>query len=270
MPIPDAADQESGIRGPVPEHASICLSDLHLTDADSAIFKHLAATLRAAAERGDNIFLLGDLCEVWVGDDDDGPLACAFRSLLAEAATKTWVGLMHGNRDFLFGEQLAADTGVALLPDPFPFGANLLLSHGDQYCIDDQPYQQMRTLFRSPEWQASVLAQSLDERRQLAADLRRQSSSANANKAQNIMDVNAGAVREAMQSSGCRLLLHGHTHRPGWHRHSGFDRLVLGDWEHIAWVAHIEAGASLVHGDGERVAEQLRAMVALHCLPLTA
>ncbi|MFK7913174.1 MAG: UDP-2,3-diacylglucosamine diphosphatase [Pseudomonadales bacterium] len=253
MPIPEAD----------PGRASICLSDLHLTSVQTPVFEMLKLTLQQAAARGDNVFLLGDLCEVWVGDDDDAELASAFRQLLQQTARHTWVGLMHGNRDFLFGEQLSRDTGAALLPETFRLGSHVLLTHGDQYCIDDQPYQQMRTLLRSPQWQASVMAQTLTERRALAADLRRQSSAANANKAANIMDVNAEAVAEAMSSAHCAIMIHGHTHRPGWHRLADFDRLVLGDWDKTAWVARLAANVSTGAPDRAR----LRAGIELQCLP---
>lgn len=250
---------------PDPRRPALCLSDLHLTDPQSAAFATMAKVLRHAAAEGANLFLLGDICEVWVGDDDDGPLAGAFRALLSELSGQTWVGLMHGNRDFLFGKQLAADTGAMLLPDPYRFGDHVLLSHGDQYCVDDVAYQQVRTLFRSEEWQASVMAQTLTERRALAANLRNQSASANANKASNIMDVNADAIRTAMQAAGCQLMIHGHTHRPAWHQTPDFDRVVLGDWDRCAWVVRLAAGASMA----STPVTALRQRVQLECLPQT-
>ena len=266
MPTPERTIELA--KKPDPGRASVCLSDLHLTSAQTPVFQMLATTLKGAAARGDNVFLLGDLCEVWVGDDDDGPLANAFRELLRQTARQTWVGIMHGNRDFLFGEQLSQDTGALLLPDPYRFGSSILLSHGDQYCVDDAAYQQVRTLFRSPQWQASVMAQSLTERRALAADLRRQSNSANANKASNIMDVNGAAVGVAMSDAQCTLMIHGHTHRPAWHRLPEFDRVVLGDWERCAWIARIAANVGTTARDGVGARQALRQGTQLQCLPV--
>ncbi|MGI9325154.1 MAG: UDP-2,3-diacylglucosamine diphosphatase [Pseudomonadales bacterium] len=258
MPTPDLA------RSPDPNKASVCLSDLHLESADEPAFRTLSNQLAAAANAGHNVFLLGDLCEVWVGDDDDGPLACAFRSLITSTSTRSFVGLMHGNRDFLFGERFAMETGAVLLPDPYPLGEQILLSHGDRYCTDDTEYQQMRALLRSKQWQESVLQQSLPERRQLAAGLRQQSQEASANKAANIMDVNAKVVATEMAQESRGLLVHGHTHRPGRHQLDGFERLVLGDWAHTAWVAEIGAGV----GYRAQSQPQLSAGVTLRCLPL--
>lgn len=258
MPTPDL------VRAPDPAKATLCLSDLHLESPDEAAFQTLSYQLEEAANTGYNVFLLGDLCEVWVGDDDDGPLARAFRSLITATSAQSFVGLMHGNRDFLFGERFANETGAVLLPDPYPLGDQILLSHGDRYCTDDLEYQQMRALLRSSQWQASVLQQSLAERRQLAAGLRQQSKEASANKAANIMDVNAEAVAIEMAQERRRLLIHGHTHRPGRHRMDGFERLVLGDWSHAAWIAEIDPGV----GNGAQSQAQLSAGVTLRCLPL--
>lgn len=262
MPIRDSAPAADP--APDPGKATLCLSDLHLESPDAAAFQTLSRQLESAASAGNNVFLLGDLCEVWVGDDDDGPLARAFRSLLTATSARSFVGLMHGNRDFLIGERFALETGVVLLPDPYPLGDQILLSHGDRYCTDDREYQQMRALLRSSQWQDSVLQQSLPERRQLAAGLRQQSQEASANKASNIMDVNAEAVATEMARQGRGLLIHGHTHRPGRHRMPGFERLVLGDWAHTAWIAEINPGV----GYGAQSQSQLSAGVTLRCLPL--
>ena len=218
------------------------VSDLHLEHADDARFITFAHLLRANVDA--DLFLLGDITEVWVGDDDDAPLATALSALLHELSARTRVFLMHGNRDFLFGDEFAQRTGVTLLADPHVLDASLLLSHGDRYCTDDVAYQNARRTLRSPEWQASILEQSLDARRQFAAGLRAQSKQTNANKAQNIMDVNADAIRAALDASGCQTLIHGHTHRPGRHWHQGRERLVLGDWDHCAWAALSDAGTT--------------------------
>ena len=126
---------------------------------------------------------------------------------------------------------------MQLLQDPHIVNDNLLLSHGDAYCTDDAEYQTLRRTLRDAGWQASILEQSLEARRQLAAGMRAQSRATNANKAQNIMDVNADAIASALRSHGCEQLIHGHTHRPGRHRHGDASRWVLGDWDHCAWLA---------------------------------
>lgn len=215
----------------------VFLSDLHLDSPDDARFATFAAVMAAEASAGAHIYLLGDLCEVWVGDDDDGPLAVALTEVLQNAAKQTPVALMHGNRDFLFGEAFAKRVGAHLLDDPFVLDGQVLLSHGDMFCLDDKAYQQARTMLRSAEWQASVLAQSLDARRQLAQGMRAQSQASNANKATNIMDVRVSEVQKIALQEKCTLVLHGHTHRPGIHQDESRTRYVLGDWERCGWLA---------------------------------
>jgi UDP-2,3-diacylglucosamine hydrolase len=210
------------------------LSDLHLEDPDGRHLQALARLLEDA--RIDECWFLGDLCEVWVGDDDDGPLATSLREVLYRAARRFRVLLMRGNRDFLFGERLAAATGIELVEDPAIRPDGVLFAHGDAFCVDDQPYQSLRSLFRSREWQDEVLARSLEERRTFAASLRAQSRASNALKSQGIMDVNQGAVAAMMKASGADILVHGHTHRPGVHRHGWGPRYVLGDWGRVAWA----------------------------------
>ena len=210
-------------------------SDLHLCDPDEAAFRTFAALMAEAAGRMDEIYLLGDLCEVWVGDDDDGPLARSFVSVLARAAEQARVFVMAGNRDFLFGGRFARVAGVRLIPDPFRVDDSILVAHGDAYCTDDTEYQQTRQLLRSPEWQRDILARSLTERRALADAMRAQSRATNANKAASIMDVSRSAVDGVMCHEGASVLVHGHTHRPGIHRHDWGRRYVLGAWEHCGW-----------------------------------
>ncbi|MEM1432961.1 MAG: UDP-2,3-diacylglucosamine diphosphatase [Pseudomonadota bacterium] len=224
-----------------PERPSLCVSDLHLTRADDPAFHCLTALAELAAAEQLNLFLLGDLVEVWIGDDDDAPFAAAFRTLLSTTARSTAVGLMAGNRDFLYGAALAEQAAIHLLPDPFPFGS-LLMSHGDAFCTDDEPYQQLRTLFRSASWQQEILGQSLSARRELASSMRQQSAAANALKAGNIMDVNRSAWHTALEASDRTRLLHGHTHRPALHADGEFKRWVLGAWERTAWIAVLRPG----------------------------
>ncbi len=211
------------------------ISDLHLAEPDDARFRALVRLISEASRQGDEIYLLGDLCEVWVGDDDDGPLARALTAALADAARHVRLFVMHGNRDFLFGDGFARAAGATLIPDPHLLDAHTLLSHGDAFCIDDREYQQVRAQLRSPEWQADILRRPLEERRALARGMRAQSAATNANKAENIMDVSTDEVAQVMDRHGARRLIHGHTHRPGIHRHPWGERYVLGAWERCGW-----------------------------------
>jgi len=212
------------------------ISDLHLENPDSIQFQTFEALLACESRRCDEIYLLGDLLEVWIGDDDDGELAQAFTRLLARSSGSCDVFLMHGNRDFLLGERFARAAGVTLLSDPHQLPDGTLLSHGDMFCTDDSEYQQLRAVLRSADWQRDVLSRSLDERRALAQNMREVSRAANANKAANIMDVNPAAVRRFMAEHNSEHLIHGHTHRPGMHRESWGSRAVLGAWEHCGWL----------------------------------
>jgi UDP-2,3-diacylglucosamine hydrolase len=214
------------------------LSDLHLADPEGPQFRTLRAVLETARGTVDELYILGDLCEVWVGDDDDGPLTRALVDLLRSASAHMHVAVMAGNRDFLFGAEFAAVTGARLIEDPLVLPGGILLAHGDAFCIDDAPYQAMRRVVRSAEWQRDILARPLAERRALARAMRAASSATNANKAENIMDVNAGAVARAVAERDCRLLVHGHTHRPGIHTADWGRRYVLGAWDHCAWLLH--------------------------------
>ena len=210
--------------------------------------------LRAAKTAVDEIYVLGDLCEMWIGDDDDSELVNALVDLFSDLSNSVGLHFLAGNRDFLLGEKFAAQTGLVLLSDPHELADGTLLAHGDALCTDDNDYQQLRTLLRSKEWQADILSKSLAERRTFGAGLRAQSRAANANKASNIMDVNAAAVAQLMQNAHSRLLIHGHTHRPGVHplnqnSHATQEthedqcadgnglRLVLGAWERCGWWA---------------------------------
>lgn len=223
------------------------LSDLHIDTDEPHVLRGFRDFLAREAPRADALYILGDLVEVWVGDDDDGPTATAVREALVAATSHCPVFVMHGNRDFLLGDTFAADTRVTLIPDPYVVqpradGPRLLLAHGDAFCTRDTAYQEARALLRSPAWQADVLARTLPERRALARSLRDQSRAANANKAENIMDVTEEEVAAAMLRHDCHVLIHGHTHRPGVHDVAlGPDgragrRYVLGDWGRCGWT----------------------------------
>ena len=216
------------------------VSDLPLEDPSSGIFVAFLDLLRVEAPLVDEIYILGDLVEMWVGDDDDSPCAKALRQALSEASQDTQLFLVHGNRDFLFGEAFANASGATILPDPYLLDGHILLSHGDQYCIDDEAYQQARVMLRSEPFQQDLLQRSLAERQAIGKQMRAQSVEANANKSDQIMDVNLGAITQAMQHHEADVLIHGHTHRPGVYPKRGttaFKRIVLGDWQDCGWLS---------------------------------
>ncbi len=226
--------------------SALFISDLHIDDTRPQVIAGLRRVIEEDAAGVDDLFVLGDLAEVWVGDDDDGATAQAIRDALRVAAARCRVHVMHGNRDFLFGDRFAADTGAELLEDPTLVdidGEAVLLSHGDAYCTGDAAYQQARAMFRSQAWQDSVLAMSLAERRALAATLRAKSIAANENKAANIMDVTPSAIDAAMAEASAATMIHGHTHRPAIHPlPKGRRRIVLGDWQRCGWKLRLERG----------------------------
>ncbi len=218
---------------------TLFISDLHLDSSRPAVTQALGEFLEEH-QAADALYILGDLFEAWVGDDDDTPLVQHVANLLAGfSAAGPDLYLMRGNRDFLLGETFCARVGATLLADPTVidlYGRRVLLMHGDSLCTADTAYQEFREMSRSPEWQAGVLSRSLTERRALAADLRSQSREATSNKAEDIMDVTPEEVDKVMSRHGVDCLIHGHTHRPKHHSHAQGERWVLGDWHSHAWV----------------------------------
>jgi UDP-2,3-diacylglucosamine hydrolase len=218
--------------------AVLFISDLHLDAARPAGIDEFESFCRHEAREAETLYILGDLFEAWIGDDDDDPeLARIVEALAALTRAGTACCFMHGNRDFLVGERFRRRTGCRLLGEFETIernGERLLLTHGDLLCTDDVRYLELRRQLRDPAWQSDFLSRPLDERRRIAAELREMSQTEMAAKAEAIMDVNDEAVRETMRRFGVQMLLHGHTHRPATHR---FDldgapalRLVLNDW----------------------------------------
>lgn len=218
--------------------AVLFISDLHLDPARPDIAERFLRFLDTEASTADALYILGDLFEAWVGDDDPEPEKQRAANCLAGISdTGKPLFFMHGNRDFLIGEDFAKATGCTLLPDPSVvelYGDRVLLMHGDSLCTDDVDYQAFRTMVRNPLWQKAFLARSLEERAAIAMEARSRSLAASGAKPAEIMDVNQAAVEAAIREHGVQKLLHGHTHRPAVHR---FDvdgreatRIVLGDW----------------------------------------
>ena len=226
--------------------SALFIADLHIDATRPDVVAGLQRLVDTDASTVDALFILGDLVEVWVGDDDDGPVAVSIRETLSAASRHCAVYVMHGNRDFLIGPAFAADTGATLLDDPSVVeldGDRVLLAHGDAYCTRDTEYQRVRALFRSSAWQTEVLASSLGERRALADSLRARSVAANDNKAANIMDVTPSSIQRAMDDADVAVMIHGHTHRPGIHHLDGDRRrIVLGDWDRCGWKLRLDRG----------------------------
>lgn len=212
------------------------ISDLHL---DESRPRATAAFLRfVAALRSDALYVLGDLFEAWLGDDDDAPLGVAVAAAFAMLAARgTRLHFQHGNRDFLIGSGFAGRAGIELLPESHVAtieGVPTLLLHGDTLCTGDVAYQQFRRQTRAPAWQAGFLAQPLAARRAFAAQARQRSAEHTANAPEALMDVAPDAVRDALRAAGVARLVHGHTHRPAIHAFDDdgrvCERIVLGDW----------------------------------------
>ena len=218
---------------------TLFMADLHLDDRRpqiTALFEHFLAS--EEARRADALYILGDLVEAWIGDDDDAELpqriAHATRGLHDSGVP---VYFMVGNRDFLLGQDFARRAGMTLLEDGTVHtlhGRPTLLMHGDVLCTDDVAYQAVRRQVRTPQWQAQILAMPLDARRAFAAKARADSRAHTGSTQETIMDVNAEAVAETMRQAGVTRLIHGHTHRPAIHQFAlgsqPAERIVLGDW----------------------------------------
>lgn len=219
---------------------TLFISDLHLDPARPAVTAALAEFLQTNRDC-DALYILGDIFEAWVGDDDDAPIALEIAELFRNFTTSgSPLFLMVGNRDFLLGTAFCASVGANLLPDPTVidlYGTPTLLMHGDSLCTRDEEYMKFRAMARSPQWQDQMMASSLEDRRALAAQLRSISKDAGSNKAQDIMDVTPNEVDRVMSEAGVTQLIHGHTHRPARHKVAYGERIVLGDWESKGWYA---------------------------------
>ena len=217
---------------------TLFISDLHLEADRPDIGEQFLDFLDEEAADAEALYILGDFFEYWVGDDDPDPYYASIKqSLRTFTDTGVPVYFMHGNRDFMIGPDFAAETGVTILPDPYPlelYGKSVLLSHGDAMCTDDVEYQKVREMTRNPEWQAMMLGKPLEERLAIAKHARAQSEQRNKTLSESIMDVNPDAVKKTISEYGVEILLHGHTHRPDIHGIEVDDvlakRVVLGDW----------------------------------------
>lgn len=228
------------------------IADLHLQASEPQTFEAWRGYLETTP--ADAIFILGDLFEVWVGDDaalaDGFEAQCA--ALLKQASVHRPIFFMHGNRDFLVGKCFAAQSGMTLLDDPTVLvlhGERWLLSHGDMLCTGDTDYILFRAQVRAPDWQRTFLAKPLEERRAVGRAMRARSEDNKRVPGNVWADVDAGAARDWLEKADARTLIHGHTHRPADHsldengsgEPKGLRRLVLSDWDAAAHPARAQA-----------------------------
>jgi UDP-2,3-diacylglucosamine hydrolase len=237
--------------------AALFIADLHLDPSRPQITDLFERYLASDEVRhADALYILGDLVEAWIGDDDDAELpmriAAATRAV-RDAGVPVY--FMVGNRDFLLGQAFAARAGLTLLDDGTVHdihGRRTLLMHGDVLCTDDLAYQAVRRQVRTPEWQAQILAMPLQARRAFAAKAREDSKAHTGNTMESIMDVNADAVAETLRKAGVTRLIHGHTHRPAVHDFqldgAPAQRIVLGDWYEQGSVLRVDADGAELRG----------------------
>jgi len=218
--------------------AKLFISDLHLCAQRPNLMGVFVRFLNERVSEDDELYILGDLFEAWLGDDavlpEQRPAIDALRTTTARGVP---ISVMHGNRDFLLGPDFESLTGCRLIPDPTPLildGTPTLLMHGDTLCTDDIDYQKYRAQVRSPAFIAKVRTMTLQERVAIAAELRAESVQRTDSKQPEIMDVNQQAVEHCMREHAAAILIHGHTHRPAVHRFTldgrEVERIVLADW----------------------------------------
>ena len=221
------------------------ISDCHLDPEQPQVEARLIDFLDHRASDAGSLYILGDLFEVWLGDDDSAAAGKPVLDSLHRLSRRVALYFIAGNRDFLLGRAFADSVGLTLLQEPqrLTLGTReTVLIHGDTLCTDDVDYQRFRAMVRSPEWQAEFLARPLAERRRIAAQLRSDSVDAMAHKSAAIMDTNDAAVADCFREQRVDTIIHGHTHRPAVHRYAdGLLRYVLGDWNpgpsYLSWSA---------------------------------
>ena len=220
------------------------ISDIHLSENNPHLTNAFKKFLNESKEACSHLFILGDLFEIWIGDDDDNPFIQDIKQALINFTSNgPETFLMHGNRDFLIGETFANEVGISILSDPHTLNINgmkTILSHGDFLCTDDADYIEFRNEVRSKEWQKNFLSKSIDERNEIANSLRSDSKDATSEKSLEITDANLETVNNFIQKNKPSIFIHGHTHRPKIHEHELAKRVVLGDWDRCGWYLSIE------------------------------
>lgn len=231
---------------------SVFISDLHLSSDQPAIYNAFEKFLAELPEDVRELYILGDLFEAWVGDDDPSTFSGSVKNQLKQISSRgTGLKIQRGNRDFMLADHFARETGAEILPDYYvyeDFGQKALLMHGDLLCTDDHDYQRFRKKVHSPFYNFILRNLPLRQRFKIARKWRMQSKDMNRNKPENIMDVNNDSVEDCMRRHHVNTLIHGHTHRPHVHQlGDSRQRIVLGDWgDNIWWVEADTKGFELL------------------------
>ncbi|MEC9205567.1 MAG: UDP-2,3-diacylglucosamine diphosphatase [Pseudomonadota bacterium] len=233
--------------------SALFLSDLHLDKSRPKAINYFIDTLSNLDEKISSIYILGDLVEYWVGDDDPAEGLNEVFEAIYKKTSSTPIYFMHGNRDFLITENFCKKFGMKLLNDPTIitlYGEKILLMHGDTLCTDDIEYQNYRKVVRSTSWQEEMLKKSLEERLIIAESLRKKSLEETKGKSEEIMDVNDQEVKNIFKKYNVNILIHGHTHRPNIHElqvdNKNVKRIVLGDWYEGAYLLEYNAGKIII------------------------
>lgn len=224
------------------------ISDCHLDTSRPEITTNLLKFIDKRASSAQILYILGDLFEIWLGDDDPVPGFSEIIDSLSHLSKTTKTYFLAGNRDFLLGDGMAKRAGFEIISEPVSLnlgGQRVVLLHGDVLCTDDHDYQAFRSQVRNPDWQSSFLAKPLLERQQIGAGLRADSIAAMLQKTVEIMDVNLTTVESWFDQHDAEVMIHGHTHRPGIHRYKqrSRTRYVLGDWNplpsYLSWSSPV-------------------------------
>jgi len=226
------------------------ISDLHLDKSRPHINEYFIKYLYNLDKKVTDLYILGDLFEYWVGDDDPMDGLEEVREAIMSLGKKINIWYMHGNRDFLVSDKICKSLSINLLTDPTILEMKkikILLLHGDTLCTDDHEYQNFRNMVRSSDWQREMLSKSLDERLAIANSLRKKSIDANKEKESDIMDVNINEIENVIKNYMPNIIIHGHTHRPNVHKHDNVVRYVLGDWYNSFFILSFDEKKFTIH-----------------------
>jgi UDP-2,3-diacylglucosamine hydrolase len=221
------------------------IADLHLSEDRPDITACFLSFLKNEAPQAQALYILGDLFEYWIGDDDNSTFINNIAQALKQLSeTSTQLYFIHGNRDFLLGKSYAQKAGLTLLAESCVidlYGQKALIMHGDTLCVEDIDYQKFRKKSRSWWWQFIIKSLPLSTRKKIATNYRLKSAAAKQGKSLAIMDVTPAEVVKELTAANALLLIHGHTHRPAVHNldinGNRAQRIVLGDWyEQGAWL----------------------------------
>ena len=226
--------------------SAVLISDLHLHESHPALFNKFERFLSSKINGFDSLFILGDLFETWIGDDSKSKFNKNVIEVLKKvSADGIKIFLMHGNRDFLIGENFCSSINAELISDYYIYedgATKILLLHGDTLCTDDVRYQEFRKLVRDKSWRNEFLSKSLKERLDIASELREMSNEETGNKKNEIMDVSQESVSKISNEFNIKKMIDGHTHRPFIHKDKNLVRVVLSDWENEVNYATIIDG----------------------------